>query len=50
MIIKVVSGDNIIQSLKRKHLAPAEMERVVIKKELLKDLNEDIIISLEEVN
>ncbi len=50
MIIKVMSGDNIIQSLKRKHLAPAEMERVVIKKELLKDLNEDIIISLEEVN
>lgn len=50
MIIKVVSGDHIIQSLKRKHLAPAEMERVVIKKELLKDLNEDIIISLEEVN
>ena len=50
MIIKVISGDNIIQSLKRKHLAPAEMERVVIKKELLKDLNEDIIISLEEVN
>ena len=29
---------------------PAEMERVVINKELLKDLNEDIIISLEEVN
>ncbi|MDV4150070.1 NAD(P)/FAD-dependent oxidoreductase [Clostridium sp. AL.422] len=45
--IKVMSGDNTVQILKRKHLAPAEMERVVIKKELLKDLSEEIVISLE---
>lgn len=50
MIIKVMSGEKIVQKLKRKHLAPAEMERVIIKKELLKDLNEEIIISLEEAN
>ena len=50
MIIKVMSGDKVVKQLKKKHLAPAEMERVVINKELLKDLNEDIIISLEEVN
>jgi len=50
MIIKVMSGDKVVRKLKKKHLAPAEMERVVINKELLKDLNEDIIISLEEVN
>lgn len=50
MIIKVMSGDKVVRKLKKKHLAPAEMERVVINKELLNDLNEDIIISLEEVN
>lgn len=50
MIIKVRSGNNVVQTLKKKHLAPAEMERVLIKKELLKDLKEDIVISLEEVN
>ncbi|MBE6055029.1 MAG: FAD-binding protein [Clostridium sartagoforme] len=49
MIIKVMSGESTVQILKRKHLAPAEMERVVIKKELLKGLSEDITISLEEV-
>lgn len=50
MIIKVMSGDKIVQKLKKKHLAPAEMERVIIKKELLKDLKDEIIISLEEAN
>ncbi|MDU5111694.1 MAG: FAD-dependent oxidoreductase [Clostridium sp.] len=50
MIIKVISGDRIVEKLKKKHLAPAEMERVIIKKELLKDLKEDIVISLEKVN
>ena len=50
MFIKVMSGDKVVQKLKKKHLAPAEMERVTIKKELLKDLKEDILISLEEVN
>ena len=48
MFIKVMSGDKEVKKIKKKHLAPAEMERVVINKELLKDLNEDIIISLEE--
>lgn len=50
MIIKVRSGDSVVQTIKKKHLAPAEMERVLIKKELLKDLKEDIVISLEEAN
>lgn len=50
MIIKVKSGDSVVQTIKKKHLAPAEMERVLIKKELLKDLKEDIVISLEEAN
>ena len=49
MIIKVISGEDTVQVLKKKHLAPAEMERVILKKELLKDLKEDIVISLEEV-
>ena len=46
--IKVKSLDNVIQSLNKKHLAPAEMERVIIKKEILKDLNDDITISIED--
>ena len=50
MIIKVMSGDKIVKKLKKKHLAPAEMERIKKKKELLKDLKEDILISLEEAN
>lgn len=49
-IIKVKSGEKIVQVLKKKHLAPAEMERVILKKELLKDLKEEIVISLEEIN
>ncbi|WP_288221489.1 NAD(P)/FAD-dependent oxidoreductase [uncultured Clostridium sp.] len=46
--IKVKSLNNVIQSLNKKHLAPAEMERVIIKKEILKDLNDDITISIED--
>jgi NADPH-dependent 2,4-dienoyl-CoA reductase/sulfur reductase-like enzyme len=49
-IIKVMSGEKTVQVLKKKHLAPAEMERVILKKDLLKDLKEEIVISLEEGN
>lgn len=49
-IIKVMSGEEIVKVLKKKHLALAEMERVILKKDLLKDLKEEIVISLEEGN
>ncbi|MGG7144538.1 NAD(P)/FAD-dependent oxidoreductase [Clostridium nigeriense] len=49
-ILKITSGEKIVQILKKKHLTPSEMERVILKKDLLKDLKDDIVISLEEVN
>ena len=48
MNLQVVCGDKIIQKVKKQHLAPAEMERLIIKKELLNNLDEDILIALEK--
>ncbi|SHE99425.1 NAD(P)/FAD-dependent oxidoreductase [Clostridium fallax] len=47
-VIVVREGDRVIQSFKRAHLAPAEMERIIILKDKLKDVKSDITISLED--
>lgn len=46
--IVVREGENIIASFKRAHLAPGEMEKVVLPEIFLKKINSDIAIGLEE--
>lgn len=48
-IIKVKSEEKVIAIFKRNHLTPSEMEKIVLSKKLLENINEDIVISLEEV-
>ena len=43
----VREGDREIASFKRKHLAPSEMEKIILPKKLLEDVKGDITISLE---
>ena len=47
-MLVVKSKDKIIASFKKKHLAPSEMEKVMLPKKLLENVDEDLIISLEE--
>ena len=46
--IVISSGDKEIKRLKKAYLAPGEMEKVVIKKELLDDVSGELRISVEE--
>ena len=47
-IITVRNEDKVIAKFKRKHLAPSEMEQILLNKNLLENLSGDIIISLED--
>jgi NADPH-dependent 2,4-dienoyl-CoA reductase/sulfur reductase-like enzyme len=47
--IKVEAGGNTLASFKRDHMAPGEMERLVIPKILLKDIVDEIRIFVESV-
>ncbi|MEN8076209.1 FAD-dependent oxidoreductase [Clostridioides difficile] len=47
--IVVRSGETIIAEFKRKHLAPSEMEKIILNKSVLENINKDLVISLEEV-
>lgn len=47
--IVVKEGDNIIASFKRAHLAPGEMEKILLPEVLLKKISKDITIELQEV-
>ncbi|WP_411168679.1 NAD(P)/FAD-dependent oxidoreductase [Clostridium sp. MB05] len=47
-VLVIKSGDMIISKFKRKHLAPSEMEKVILTKKQLENIEEDLIISLEE--
>ena len=47
--ITAKSGEEILSSVVRLKAAPGEMERVNIKGEKLKNLNNDITVSLEEI-
>lgn len=46
--IVVRENDKVIASFKRKHLAPSEMEKILLNKSLLKDVSSDLTISLED--
>ena len=46
--IVVREDDKVIASFKRKHLAPSEMEKILLSKALLKDVIGDLTISLED--
>lgn len=48
VIYTVSSGDKKLATFVRLKAAPGEMEKLVIKAELLKDINETITVSLEE--
>ena len=47
-VIRVKNGDKIIANFKRKHLAPSEMEKILLSKKILEEIQGDIIISLED--
>jgi NADPH-dependent 2,4-dienoyl-CoA reductase/sulfur reductase-like enzyme len=47
-VIKVKSGKKIIAIFKREHLAPSEMEKIILNKKQLENIIDDIVISLEE--
>lgn len=47
--ITVKSGEEVLGSIVRLKAAPGEMERVNIKGEKLKNINDDITVSLEEI-
>ncbi|MGS0971669.1 MAG: NAD(P)/FAD-dependent oxidoreductase [Candidatus Izemoplasmataceae bacterium] len=47
MDLVIKSGDKEIKRYKKRHLAPAEMERIIIPKQWLVDINHDLEISLE---
>lgn len=46
--IVVRAGDTVVAEFKRKHLAPSEMEKILIKRSLLENVKEDLVVSLEE--
>ena len=48
-ILKIQSGDTILGEYKRKNLAPGEMQRLIITKEILSNASNEIRISLEAV-
>ena len=48
-VIRVKCEDTVIANFKRGHLAPSEMEKIIISKKLIEGLEGDIVISLEEV-
>jgi NADPH-dependent 2,4-dienoyl-CoA reductase/sulfur reductase-like enzyme len=48
MVIKVTSGDEVLCSFKREHMAPGEMEQINIPKVLLDKAGSEIVISVEK--
>lgn len=50
VVIKAVSGDKELRTLKKKKIIPSEMERLLIKKDVLAELKDDVVISVEVVS
>ena len=44
--IVVTAGDRVILRKKRRHMTPGEMEHLPLKRELLRDVNEPITVTL----
>lgn len=49
MFLVIKSNNQEIKRYKKRHLAPAEMERIILPKEVLKDIRNDLEISLEVI-
>ncbi len=47
-VITVKNEDKVIAKFKRKHLAPSEMEQILLNKSILENLSGSIVISLED--
>ncbi|MCR5143459.1 MAG: FAD-dependent oxidoreductase [Ruminococcus sp.] len=50
VVIKAVSGGNELRSIRKRKIIPSEMERLLLKKELLSELREDVVISVEVIS
>ena len=48
MEICVMSGDQKLAGFKREHMAPGEMEKIVIPKMLLEKAGDEVIIRVEK--
>ncbi len=48
-VVRVESGGASLANFKRDHLAPGEMERIVIPKTLLERASDNITVFIEEV-
>lgn len=46
--LNVYSDGTLLKSIKKKHMAPAEMEKLHIKKEILVNVSSDIVIKVED--
>ena len=49
VVFEVKSGEKVIKTIKKRHLAPAEMEQVVLSSKLLETLNIKDSISVEVI-
>ena len=50
VVIKAVSGGKELRSIRKRKIIPSEMERLLLKKELLSELREDVVISVEVIS
>ena len=48
-VLKVTSGDKVIRKLNKRKLMPSEMERVLLTAKEIRRLDDDVVISVEEV-
>ena len=49
-VIRVTSGEKELASFKREHMAPGEMERILLTDKVLAEADKEITVSCEEVN
>lgn len=50
VVIKAVSGGKELRIIRKRKIIPSEMERLLLKKELLSELREDVVISVEVIS
>jgi len=48
-VININSGDKVLASFKRDHLAPGEMEHIVLPKAVITAAESEITVAIEEV-
>ncbi len=50
VVIKAVSGGKELRTVKKRKIIPSEMERLMLKKDILSGLSEDVVISVEVIS